>query len=756
MLLLKMLRDFTIHKAQFISIFLMSALGVFIYAGVSAEWSGMKSTADRYYEERKLADAWIFSENFTIEDEEAIKSIEGITEAERRLTIDSTVLLEGSPSLTLHFIDKNLISQSYKVEGEEFSQEEDGIWLDHLFAKTRGLKPGDNITITAFGYKLEKVILGLVMNPEYVYAPGEDDIVPNHANYGFGYIPAGFFPDIIPIIYNEMLVTCERQTDTSFEEDISKALKDDNNVILTRKYMKSHMQFDIEVNQHKAIGRVFPIVFLCVAMLTILTTMTRLVNNQRTQIGVLKAIGFKKRKILIHYISYGFWVSLAGAVLGSILGPMILPGLFYPAMQTTYTLPEWKPAIPYSIILMSLLSVAGSTLATFLACRRHLRDTPSQSLRPKPPRIMRHSILEKLKLWNRCGFNIKWNLRDALRTKLRSVMVIVGILGCSAILLCAFGMKDSLDYYKQNFDMINNYRTRMLLSEDITQESFNDIIERFDAEAIMEDVVELMANGIKRSGSLLVNDHVTLINFYDYEYNPVPLPDDEISISYKMAKHLKVKEGDEISWHIYGDTKWKSARVAAIYRTPADQGITMSKEYFNNLGFTFKPTSVISGQTVIEEPAGVEKLWAKEEMTKSYDALMEAMNLLIYVLMLAAVVLAVVVLYNLGVLSFTERYRELSTLKVIGFKTGRLRTLLLTQNIWMTALGILPGIPTGLWVLDYMFRFMGDNLDFVTKVEPGSYLYSILGTFLISVMMNRLFSKRVKNIDMVSALKGVE
>lgn len=169
------------------------------------------------------------------------------------------------------------------------------------------------------------------MNPEYVYAPGEDDIVPNHANFGFGYIPADIFPDNIPIIYNEMLVTCERKTDASFEEDICEALQDDYAVILTRKYQKSCMQFDV---------------------------------------------------------------------------------------QTTYTIPEWKPAIPYTIILMPLLTVAGSTFATYLTCIRHLKDTPSQALRPKPPRAMRHSILEKLKLWDRFGFNTKWNLRDSLRTKL--------------------------------------------------------------------------------------------------------------------------------------------------------------------------------------------------------------------------------------------------------------------------------------------------------------------------------------------------
>lgn len=199
-----------------------------------------------------------------------------------------------------------------------------------------------------------------------------------------------------------------------------------------------------EIQQHKAMGSVFPVVFLAIALLTILTTMTRMVNNQRTQIGTLKALGFQKRTILLHYISYGFWLSFAGAVTGAIMGPLTLPRLFYGTMQFTYTLPEWKPSMSPLFFTMALVTVLLCTLTTYWACRSNLRDTPSQTLRPKAPKAMKHGAYENTAFWAGLGFNAQWNLRDILRSKLRSIMAVIGVLGCTALLVCAFGLQDTL------------------------------------------------------------------------------------------------------------------------------------------------------------------------------------------------------------------------------------------------------------------------------------------------------------------------
>jgi putative ABC transport system permease protein len=521
------------------------------------------------------------------------------------------------------------------------------------------------------------------------------------------------------------------------------------------------MQFTEEIKEHRAMGQLFPIIFLAVALLTTVTTMARLVNNQRTQIGILKAIGFKRRRILFHYISYGLWISLAGSVLGAMLGPLTLPYLFYIPMKTTYSLPVWQSAIPPTVILMAVFSVVGSVLATYLACRNVLKDTPSESLRPKAPKDIKHSFIDRLKLWKHLDFHTQWNLRDVFRCKGRSIMAIVGVLGCSALLICSFGMQDTFEYVVDwNYKVINRYETKLELNAAVTAEQIEVVQNTYHGDTIQEGSIEIKTNGIKRSGELLITEDTSLIRFVDKNSNRIELPKDQLSISYKLAQLLKIKAGDSVSWHIYGEEKWNTAVVGAIYRTPFTQGITLSRDYYEKEGYPFLPTAVVTNQILSEAPNnkidGVSRVQSKEMLIDSFNKLAQAMNVLIYVLMIAAVILAVVVIYNLGVLAFTERQRELSTLKVIGFQTKKLRSLLLTQNIWLTVVGIIPGIPIGIYILSYIFGFVGEVFDFIIVIHLTSYLYCILGTLLVSSLVNRLFSKRVKKINMVSSLKGIE
>lgn len=762
MLLRKMLRDMKLNKTQFISIFLMAAMAIFIYAGVSAEWNGMKKNLEKFYSDTNYADALIYSSGFSEESVSKIKELPGVTGVERRLSLEGVADFDNQPSVILHFVEEYKISQFKLLEGEPFDIDKDGIWLDSLFAEAKGLKVGDEITLTLYGLTAAKTIKGLIMSPDYVYNVQGTDMIANHNNYGYGFLSHLSFPKDIPIFYTELLVTSDQTIEDDFEDLVDGALEGKYSLFFTREQMMSNNRTQNEIKEHKAMGQVFPIAFLAVAMLTMITTMARLVNNQRTQIGIFKAMGFKRRKILFHYVSYGLFISLFGAFLGIILGPIIIPGLFYRIMEDVFTLPEWKASIPISAFYMAAASVLVCTFISYLTCRYVLKETPSQALRPKAPIDIRHNIFDRMKLWRRLSFHTQWNIRDVFRCKGRSSMAIAGVMGCTALLCCAFGMQDSFKYLVSlSSKELIHYESKLLLKEEVTPEQVIDIKERVSGELILEDVVEIRANGKKRSGEMLVMDQVTLLKFVDAWQKPLELPKDQLSLSYHTAEYLGVSKGDQISWHHYGEEKWNTATVGAIYRTPFTQGITMSREYYEADGYSFKPTAIITADNT-EEVMALEgdedsyKLQTKEVLVEGYNDMLEAMQLLIYILIIAAVFLAVVVIYNLGILSFTERHRELSTLKVIGFKTGKLRKLLLSQNIWLTIVGIIFGIPFGLWMLRYVFRFAGQSIDFVIIVNAPSYLYTIFGTLLVSIVVNFLFSKKVSGIDMVSSLKGVE
>jgi putative ABC transport system permease protein len=515
--------------------------------------------------------------------------------------------------------------------------------------------------------------------------------------------------------------------------------------------------FSDEMKQHKAMGGIFPVTFLLIALLTILTTMTRMVNNQRIQIGTLKALGFKRFKIILHYVSYGFLLSLLGSILGAVIGPKTLPYLFYDSLKTAYTLPKFEPRLLPKVWIMVAIMVILCTLINYLACRSILKETPSESLRPKVIHAKNRNRLEKSKLWRKMGFSLQWNIRDIFRSKIRSIMAVVGITGCMGLLVCSFGMWEDLkDLTIWLYEDINQYKSIIHIAEETTSEQIDSILKDVNGETIMESAIEIKSKDKKKTGQLLVTDQVTLIKFTDVNRKNINIPQDGIMITSKMADSLGVKIGDKIKWHIYGDQKWVTTKIGAINRNPASQGITVSREEYEKLEFQYIPTSIVTDKEVFGQMKGASSIQTIEKEKESYHTITEAMSVLTYVLVVAAIVLVIVVLYNLGVLSYTEKEKELATLKVLGFKTGKVRSLLLTQNILLSFVGIIPGIWFGKILVDVMFHYTGDSMDMMNIISFKNIFISIIITLCMSIMTNLLFSKKLKKIDMVSALKGIE
>jgi putative ABC transport system permease protein len=285
----------------------------------------------------------------------------------------------------------------------------------------------------------------------------------------------------------------------------------------------------------------------------------------------------------------------------------------------------------------------------------------------------------------------------------------------------------------------------------------------------MEGNVELRANGIKKSGSLVVTDDTTLISHTDIHLKPVALPEDGVSITAKMAQLLHVQMGDMVEWHIYGSEGWTASEIAGIYREPASQGITMSRAHFESLGLTFHATAILSAETIAAKPGtdaaansavtlpeGATSVLSVSDAVTGWDDMTEAMYTMVYVLILAAAILAVVVLYNLGLLSFTEMEREMATLKVMGLKSGKLRGLLLTQNLWFSAIGFVLGVPGGIWLTKLIVNYSGDTFDFPVSLQLSVLLISFVFTFGLSICVNLLFSRKIRRLNMVESLKALE
>ena len=747
----KMLRDIKINKTQFISIFLMAFLGIFAFCGVCSEYYGLEQTSSDFYTDTNLADGWIY--NTTITDD-AIDEINNFTtNSEKQLVVQSVANFSNDPDITLHFVEDNEISKFYVSQGQEFNlSDESGVWLDKRFADAQNLSVGDNISFKFNGIEIEKEIKGIGYSPEYVYEASPTSIIPDFKDMGFAYMSYKAFPSDIK--YNVLLVKFNQSPD-----DFKNSL-DDSVEYLSFTKQSEHVsvsQFNEEMAQHKMIGDVFPIVFILVTFLTLLTTMTRIISHQRTQIGVLKAVGYKNRTIILHFMSYGFWLVLAGAILGLILGPMIIPNLFYPTMTYRYSLPEWNPGFDISFVVVAALMVLSSLLVSYLAARNISKENPANTMRPKAPNISSSGFLEKSSLWNRLNFNLRWNYRDAKRNKFRALMAIVGVMGCVALLVSAFGMNDSMDNLKTwEYDDISHFESKLIINNGASLSDIDDVRKDVNGHTIMEQAIEIKAQGNEKTASLLILNDTNLISQTDKNKNPLSLSNTDISLSAKMAESLNVGVGDTIKWHVIGSDDWVECKITNIHGEPLSQGIILSSDKLDELGLNFTPTSIITSKNVDKEYDSIKSVTTLSEMKENWDEMSGSIMMMVSILIFFAVLLAIVVLYNLGILSFTEIEREIATLKVLGFKTGDLRKLLLTQNIIFTAIGFILGIPLGFYLMTLMMDAAGESLYYIPSLTLGNIILSGVITFTVSIVVNLLFSSKIGNLNMVEALKDLE
>ena len=747
----KMLRDIKLNKTQFIAIFLMAFIGIFAYSGIYAEYYGLEQTSNAFYTDTNLADGWIY--NTTFDDSSVDKISEFSTQTDRQIVVQSVADMENNPDITLNFVENATISKFYSTEGEDFNPSDDsGVWLDKRFADGRDLHVGDNITFEFDGHTLKKEIKGIGYSPEYVYEVSPSSLIPDFSQMGFAYLSSEAYPDNLE--YNTLLVKYNI-SDSDFKEKL-----DDSVSYLSFTKKEDHLSvsnFANEMAQHKMIGDVFPIVFILVTFLTLLTTMTRIVTHQRTQIGILKAVGFKDSTIIMHFISYAFWPVLAGAVLGLITGPMIIPQMFYPTMTNRFSMPVWEPGFDMSFVYIAVLLVLLSVLVTYVTCRRISKENPANTMRPKAPNMSSKSFIEKSRLWIHLNFNLRWNWRDARRNKFRALMAIIGVMGCVALLIAAFGMNDSLNELESwEYDDISHYGAKLQLSNNATPLELYYILNDTNGSFIMQQSIEIKANDNEDTVTLLASNNTDLISYTDSDRNQIEIKEGDVSISAKLADKFDLKIGDEIRWHIVGSDEWVTSKIGQIHAEPISQGLIMSPDTLEDQGLNFTPTNILTPDKFGENYGSIKSVTSLDKMRDSWDEMTTSVMMMVYVVTVVAVILAILVIYNLGILSFTEMEREIATLKVLGFKTNVLRKLLLTQNLIFTAIGYLLGIPIGFYFMTLMMDAAGDSLYYVPSLTVGNLLLTAAITFAISIGVNLIFSDKIRDLDMVEALKDVE
>ena len=765
MLIKKMFRDMKKNWFPFVSILILSYLALFLYTGMSCSNIGIRQLRSEYHKETNLADIWIYGMDMTDDICGKIDSISDVDDSQLRmkLTAEST---EGY-QIDLYAEKENNITVPYNMDGADFDAgAQQGIWLNSRYAKAHDINVGDMFTIKWNGIEISQEIKGFIMSPEYEYYKAPEDVEPDFSHMGYAYMSYDSLKEILGDTmpsYNQIVVTIGNANASEVENDITAAIDDNYSQIFDQSNFNGLTAFDSELSQHDMFAYAFPIIFILIAILTIITTMGRIINNQRTQIGTMKALGIKRHKIIIHYIMFSLVVSAVGCIVGVITGPIVMGPVFNDFMPESYSMPKWGYSYSIKFYIVALAIVVICAFASYINCRKLINLNTVEILYARAPKDAKNCLFEKLPFWKRFKFATKYNLRDMARAKIRSIIVVIGI-GCGTILiLCALGCNDTMDGMKSwMFDDLMKYDSSIRISTLTPKEEYTKIAEDEDGELLMSSSIEVRSDNGKETAKtgLTVPQSDKLYTITDTNKKVCGLKDDEIYITENFAKEHGIKTGDELEIRTSGENEWKKVKVTGLIKNPNNQGIVMLESTLEKNGIDFVPTTIITSKSVdenkYENSDYVISVSSKSDMVKSWESNIEIFDVIIMIFVSFSFVLVFIVLQNAATLSFNERRKEFATLKVMGVKHTDLKKILRAQNLWLTIVGILAGMPFAIYVLRLMFETNGGDVDYVAEITPLTYIISAMITYIVSLIINTVLSRKVRKIDMAESMKAAE
>ena len=528
------------------------------------------------------------------------------------------------------------------------------------------------------------------------------------------------------------------------------------------------------------IARLFPAIFYLVAVLISLTSMTRMIEEERIEIGTLKALGYTNMQIISKYIIYSLLACIIGGVLGMTVGLYLLPTIVWSLYSMIYNMPHFYCTYRFGIgligIILAFICIGGATL---LVARKELKQMPSVLMRPKPPKNGKKILLEKISfIWKRFNFSHKVTARNIFRYKKRAIMTVVGIAGCTGLMLTGFGIRDSVDDIPSaQFNGIFKYDTSITLSN---TNGLSDIEEYLKNNESIENFVEVCATTgelSKESTSCNVtvfvpdslDNYNSVYNLIDYQTEEaISISNEGIIITDKAAEMLGVTVGDEITF-IDGDDVQYQFKIENIAKNHVGHYVYMSKEIYENNFKPYKTDIVYLNTKNISDEAqneilknilnmdGVASVSSINALMQSVSDMLNTMNYVVLVLIVASAMLDFVVLYNLANINIAERQREIATLKVLGFHDNEVDNYINKENIIFTILGIALGLILGTFLTSAIIGSIEiDVLKFIRNIKPISYVYSAVITLLFSFIVNFIIHFVLKKIDMIESLKSVE
>lgn len=810
------------NKKRFLSMLFMALLGVGFFAGLTASSPDMEDTLDQYLDDTKTYDISIIATlGLTDEDIEEIKKIEGIENVYGINEKDYLIEIKDKEHVARIIEYNDGINNPYIVEGK-ISENDNECVLDEKFALYNNYKIGDKIEIKAEETEIlqkELTIVGLCKSSLYISNERGTTTLGTGTIDCYIYVRDILDFDYYTTIYAKVLGAKEVKSQSkTYEELIQNAKENIDKIKETRENARRNelienakkQMLDMgipevnikvpDVEQNKwyiqtrednsgyygivqaiesitNLAGVFPIVFYVIAVLISLTSMTRMIEEERTEIGTLKAIGYSNSNILFKYILYASTACAVGGLIGMSICFYILPTVIWNTYGLLYKVPNLITSFRLENGLIGLgiafICIVG---ATFVVCRKELMSMPSNLMRPKAPKAGKRVFLEKIKIiWNHISFSRKVTIRNLFRYKKKALMTIIGIAGCTALTLAGFGLRDSITkIVSKQYGETYKYDAMIYLKDcnEETIENIRNYDEITNIVNITAETGEIKKDNIQKATNIIIPenkaDFEKVVTLYDKNSQEIKLEDEGVIVTDKLAEMLGVQEGDTIVLLLNNDKEYEF-KVQKIVKNYINHYVYISKEnYEKNIGEI--ETNLLWINTIdlnedeqnnlsekILEDANIASVTMLGTLIETINDMLKSLDYVIIILIIASAILALTVLYNLANVNISERKREIATLKVLGFYDKEVDSYISRESIIFTIIGIAIGLIGGYFLTNFIITTCEiSDFRFIKEIEPISYLYAALITAGFSWIVDFIVHFTLKKIDMIESLKSVE
>ena len=776
------------RKKIFISLVFMSLLGVGFFAGIKATSPSMKNTLESYFNDLNTYDIELTSTAFTSIDKDNILEIDGIENVELGISYDDIVTYDDNKPVVRIYSILEDINQLNLVDGRMPENYDECVIDEKILINDPKFSIGDYIEITD-NYNLLKSkkvkVVGIVNSSLYLSSVrGNTNLASGTIDY-FLYMPKDNFAH--DNIYTNMYITIDSNKETysnaylkevnNIENKISQIY--DNAYITNRTENTGYISFIQDTERIDNIAKIFPVIFFVVAVLISLTSMTRMVEEQRVEIGTLKAMGYSSFDIASKYVIYASIASVIGGIVGIIIGVNLIPRLIYSMYEIMYT--TKKLMVSYNLsfsffgLLLSYFCIIGATIYVTV---KELKNNPAVLMRPKAPKIGKRVLLERISIiWNKLSFTSKVTVRNIFRYKKRFLMTIIGIAGCTALIFSGFALKESVssllpsqygNIFQYDIEAISLNRLNDNELENL--EKNNDIT---DYKKIMTQTLTVQKNDNEVDETyLMVFENLDIDNFIkikNSKSNKKISINDGVIITNKLAELLDVEIGDEIEIINSSDKKVK-VKINNICENYLYHYVYMSQDIYKYIYDEEPSFNAVLINTIYDEEDSQKKVaeeilkdnvFAQAIVTKTtanlFNDIMENLNYVVVVLIISAAILAFSVLYNLSNVNISERIRELATIKVLGFYDHEVHNYVEKESILLTIIGIFIGL-----ILGYFLSFaIIETCELDIMVIPvdfsiNCYVYSIIITIIFTIIISVFSYFNLKKINMIESLKSIE